>query len=411
MSSVLRTPETLDADVLIIGGGLVSGTLACALGGAGLDVVVVDRDDPGTALDAAFDGRASAIARASQRLLLGVGLWTDLKARATPILDIRVADGSSPLSLHYDHRAVSDQPFGYMIENRDIRRALAERLAALATVRYLAPATVGDLDRSPVGAEARLADGRRVRAMLAVGADGRGSATRTAANIRVTRWSYDQTAIVCTVAHERPHGHVAIERFLPAGPFAILPLTGDRSSLVWTERVDLAPAIMALSEADFAAELGVRFGDFLGRLNVVGPRWSYPLSAQFSATVTARRLALAGDAAQAIHPIAGQGLNLGIRDAAALAEVVVDAWRLGLDVGSGTVLEGYRRWRRFDSALMIAVTDGLNRLFSHNIPALRLARGLGLAAVERTPLLKKTLMRHAMGVLGELPRLLRGEAL
>jgi len=411
MSSVPRTPETLDADVLIIGGGLVSGTLACALGGAGLDVVVVDRDDPGTALAAAFDGRASAIALASQRLLLGVGLWPDLEARAAPILDIRVADGSSPLSLHYDHRAVSDQPFGYMIENRDIRRALAERLAALATVRYLAPATVGDLDRSPVGAEARLADGRRVRAMLAVGADGRGSATRTAANIRVTRWSYDQTAIVCTVAHERPHGHVAIERFLPAGPFAILPLTGDRSSLVWTERVDLAPAIMALSEADFAAELGVRFGDFLGRLNVVGPRWSYPLSAQFSATVTARRLALAGDAAQAIHPIAGQGLNLGIRDAAALAEVVVDARRLGLDVGSGTVLEGYRRWRRFDSTLMIAVTDGLNRLFSNNVPALRLARGLGLAAVERTPPLKKALMRHAMGVLGELPRLMRGEVL
>lgn len=411
MTAHARTPETLDADVLIIGGGLVGGTLACALGGAGLNVVVVDRDDPGTALDAAFDGRASAIARASQRLLLGVGLWPDLEARAAPILDIRVADGSSPLSLHYDHRAVGDQPFGYMIENRDIRRALAGRLAALATVRYLAPATVEGLDRSPAGAEARLADGRRVRAMLAVGADGRGSATRTAADIRVTRWSYDQIAIVCTVAHERPHGNIAIERFLPAGPFAILPLTGDRASLVWTERADLAPVIMALGKADFAAELGARFGDFLGRLKVVGPRWSYPLSAQFSATVTARRLALAGDAAQAIHPIAGQGLNLGIRDAAALAEVVVDARRLGLDIGSGTVLEGYRRWRRFDSTLMIAVTDGLNRLFSNNVPALRLARGLGLAAVERTPLLKKALMRHAMGVLGELPRLMRGEAL
>ena len=405
------TPETLNADVLIIGGGLVGGTLASALGGAGLDVVVVDRDEPGTALAAAFDGRASAIACASQRLLQGVGLWPDLEARAAPILDIRGADGSSPLSLHYDHRAVGEQPLGYMIENRDIRRALAGRLAALTTVRYLAPAMVEGLNRSPAGAEARLADGRRVRALLAVGADGRGSPTRTKAQIRVTRWSYDQIAIVCTVAHERPHGQIAIERFLPAGPFAILPLTGDRASLVWTECADLAPVLMALGEADFADELGRRFGDFLGQLKVVGPRWSYPLSAQFAATVTARRLALAGDAAQSIHPIAGQGLNLGIRDAAALAEVVVDARRLGLDVGSVAVLKGYRRWRRFDSILMIAVTDGLNRLFSNNVPALRLVRGLGLVVVDRTPPLKKALMRHAMGVLGDLPRLMRGEAL
>ncbi|HJO97004.1 MAG: UbiH/UbiF/VisC/COQ6 family ubiquinone biosynthesis hydroxylase [Rhodospirillales bacterium] len=411
MTARTRPAATLDADVLIVGGGLVGGTLACALGGAGMDVVVVDREDPQTALEAAFDGRASAIALASQRLLRGVGLWGELEPRAAPILDIRVADGSSPLSLHYDHGAVGDQPFGYMIENRDIRRALALRLAALENVHNLAPAAVAGLDRSPGGAEARLADGRRVRAALVIGADGRGSQTRSGAKIRVTRWSYGQTAIVCTVAHERPHGNVAIERFLPAGPFAILPLTGDRSSLVWTERADLAPAIMALGAAEFAAELGRRFGDFLGTLKVVGPRWSYPLSAQFASTITARRLALAGDAAQAIHPIAGQGLNLGVRDAAALAEVVVDARRLGLDIGSGTVLEGYRRWRRFDSLVMIAVTDGLNRLFSNNVPALRLARDLGLAAVEKTPPVKKVLMRHAMGVLGELPRLMQGEAL
>ena len=406
-----RPPATLNADILIVGGGLVGGTLACALGGAGIDVVVVDRENPGDALDAGFDGVPSAIAQASQRLLHGVGLWPELEGRAAPILDIRVADGASPMSVHYDHRAVGEQPFGYMIENRDIRRTLALRLAGLDSVRYLAPATVKDLERSPAGVEARLADKRRVRAALVVGADGRGSPTRTAADIRVTRWSYGQTAIVCTVAHEKPHENVAIERFLPAGPFAILPLTGERSSLVWTERADLAPAIMALDEAEFAAELGLRFGDFLGRLEVIGGRWAYPLSAQFAATVTARRLALAGDAAQAIHPIAGQGLNLGIRDVAALAEVVVDARRLGLDVGAGTVLEGYRRWRRFDSTLMVAVTDGLNRLFSNNVPALRLARDLGLAAVERMPPVKEVLMRHAMGVLGELPRLMRGEAL
>jgi 2-octaprenyl-6-methoxyphenol hydroxylase len=298
-----------------------------------------------------------------------------------------------------------------MIENRDIRRALALRLAHLDRVRILAPAMVAGLERSPGRVEASLADGRRVRAALVVGADGRGSTTRSAAQIRVTRWSYGQAAIVCTVAHDQPHGNVAIERFLPAGPFAILPLTGNCSSLVWTERADLAPAIMALGEADFAAELGRRFGDFLGPLNVVGGRWSYPLSAQFAVSVTARRLALAGDAAQAIHPIAGQGLNLGVRDAAALAEVVVDARRLGLDVGAGTVLEAYRRWRRFDAMVMVAVTDGLNRLFSNNVPVLRLVRGLGLAAVDKAPALKKTLMRHAMGTLGELPRLMRGETL
>ena len=411
MTASARPAETLDADVLIVGGGLVGGTLASALGGAGMDVVVVEREDPRSALGAAFDGRASAIAAASQRLLLGVGLWPDLEARAAPILDIRVADGSSPLSVHYDHRAVGVRPFGYMIENRHIRRALASRLAALANVRHLAPAAVEHLERGPGGVEARLADGRRVRAALSVGADGRGSRVRSGAQIPVTRWSYGQTAIVCTVAHERPHENVAIERFLPAGPFAILPLTGQRSSLVWTELADLAPAILALDEADFAAELGARFGDFLGRLAVVGRPSTYPLSAQFAATATAPRLALVGDALRAIHPIAGQGLNLGIRDAAALAEVVVDAHRLGSDVGAGTVLEGYRRWRRFDSTLMIAVTDGLNRLFSNNVPVLRLVRGLGLAAVDSTPPLKKALMRHAMGVLGELPRLMRGEAL
>ncbi|MEK9725336.1 MAG: FAD-dependent monooxygenase, partial [Rhodospirillaceae bacterium] len=261
------------------------------------------------------------------------------------------------------------------------------------------------------------ASGATVRARLAVAADGRASATRVAAGIGVTSWTYDQTAIVCTVRHDRHHGGIAHERFLPAGPFAILPLAGDppdagnRSSLVWTERADLAPAMMALDEAGFTAEVARRFGDFLGGLEAAGPRYSFPLGLQFAERMIAPRLALAGDAAHAMHPIAGPGVYKGLRDVAALAEVLVDAHRLGLDLGAQTVLERYARWRRFDNTLMLAATDGLNRLFSNDALPLRLARDLGLAAVDRLPPVKRLFMRHAMGLVGELPRLLRGERL
>ena len=253
--------------------------------------------------------------------------------------------------------------------------------------------------------------GGAVRARLAVAADGRDSALRREAGIAVTTWRYPQVGIVCTVAHERPHRGIAHERFLPAGPFAILPMTGNRSSLVWTERSDLAPAMMALGEAEFGSEVALRFGDFLGRLDVVGPRWSYPLALVHAERYADRRLALVGDAAHAIHPIAGQGLNLGLRDAAALAEALVDDRRLGLDIGAAGALERYQRWRRFDSLVLMAATDGLNRLFSNDIEPLRLARDVGLAAVNRAVPLKRFIMRHAMGTLGRLPRLVRGQPL
>ena len=246
---------------------------------------------------------------------------------------------------------------------------------------------------------------------LAVAADGANSSLRAAAGIETVRWSYEQTGIVCTVAHERPHRGIAHERFLPAGPFAILPMTGDRSSLVWTERADLASALMEASPAVFARELGARFGDFLGGLEPTGPRWSYPLNLTHAKRYTAPRLALAGDAAHAIHPLAGQGFNLGIRDAAVLAELVVDRARLGLDIGEGDVLAHYQRRRRFDSVLLIGVTDGLNRLFSNDSQGLRLIRDVGLAAVNEMPPLKRFFMRHAMGLAGDLPRLARGEPL
>ncbi len=411
MARAQMTAESIETEVLVVGGGMVGLTLATALAGAGVGVALVDRAAPAALTDAGFDGRVSAIAFGSRRVLEAIGLWPALGPHAEPILEIRVSDGDSPLFLHYDHADVGDQPLGHMVENRHIRRALFDLAAARDDLRLVAPSTIETVTRGAGGVAARLADGREVRARLVVAADGRCSALRRSAGINVTAWRYPQTGIVCTVAHERPHRGIAHERFLPAGPFAILPMTGDRSSLVWTERADLAPAMMALDDDAFGTEVARRFGDFLGDLEVVGPRWSYPLSLVHAEHYTARRLALIGDAAHAIHPIAGQGLNLGIRDVAALAEVLVDARRLGLDIGAADVLERYQRRRRFDSVVLAAATDGLNRLFSSDDPALRLVRGIGLDAVNRMAPLKRLFMRHAMGVVGDLPRLARGERL
>lgn len=405
------TGETINVDVLIVGGALIGGTLACALGRVGIRVAVVDMADPAVAMDAKFDGRASAIALSSRRLLEGIGVWDKVSNSAAPMLDIRVSEAGSRLFLHYDHGAVGDEPFGHMVENTMLRRALLETMNTLDSVRLFAPSSCVALDRSGGRVQARLSRGERISAQVAIAADGRGSPTREAAGIGIVTWRYDQIAIVCTVSHEEPHRFIAHEHFLPAGPFAILPLLGNRSSLVWTEREDLAPAILALDEEAFTIELRRRFGDFLGRVEVVGPRWSYPLCLHFANTAIAERLALVGDALHGMHPIAGQGLNMGFRDVAALAEVLTDAFRLGLDIGAPDVLERYQRWRRFDNMLMLALTDGLNRLFSNDITPIRLARTLGLGTVNRIPPLKRFFMRHAMGLVGDLPRLLRGQPL
>ncbi len=400
-----------EVEILVVGGGMVGATLACALGGAGVAVAVVDPQPAQVQTAAAFDGRASAIATGSKQVLAAVGVWPEIAGDAEPIIDIRVSDGSSPLFLHYDNADLGAGPLGYIVENRVLRRTFFERLSGLAGVTLHEGRTVASLKRGPNNVVAVLDDGSTIRAALAIAADGRRSPTRVDAGIGVTEWRYRQTGIVCTVAHARPHDGVAQEHFLPSGPFAILPMTGDRSSIVWTERADLAPAMMALDERDFTAELALRFGDYLGALHVVGPRFSYPLALSHADSYIARRLALAGDSAHAMHPIAGQGFNLGLRDVAALAEVVMDAARLGIDIGSTAVLERYERWRRFDNALMLAVTDGLNRLFSNDIGPLRLARDVGLAMVNQAPPLKRVLMRHAMGLVGDLPRLVRGEPL
>lgn len=406
----------ISSDVIIVGGGIAGMTLGLALSAGGLRPVVIDRLAPETDIAGDFDGRASAIAHGSANILKGIGLWPGFEAGASPIWDIRVADGHplrgvSSLFLHYDHADVGDNPFGYIIENRIIRQALQFAASARNGLELVRPATVVSVERHPFGVAVGTEDGRRFRASLLVAADGRGSQIRQDAGIQATVSMYRQKSIVCTVRHERAHKGTAVELFLPGGPFAMLPMTENRCNVVWTERLDLADRYLDLAEGAFLNELRQRFGGWLGELELAGPRFGFPLGVLHASRYTDQRLALLGDAAHAIHPIAGQGLNLGLRDVAALAELLVDGARLGLDIGAANVLGRYERWRRFDNMVLTAVTDGLNRLFSNDIAPVRAARDMGLAMVDRLPVAKKFLMRHAMGHVGELPRLVRGEAL
>jgi 2-octaprenyl-6-methoxyphenol hydroxylase len=418
----MASPDTAEPllDAVIVGGGLVGLGLAAALGGAGLKVAVVDRERPAAVLDPVFDGRVSAIAQGSRRILEAIGVWQKVAAEAEPILDIRVSEASSLLFIHFDHREVADaggaEPMGHIVENRVIRKALFDRVAELESVWLLAPMMVTRVVRDAGRVAVTLGDGRTLSARLAISAEGRTSRLRAEAAIPVTTWNYRQSALVCTVAHEFPHKGVAQERFLPTGPFAVLPMKDDalgthRSSIVWTDRADVIAHLTSLGDDDFNRELALRFGDYLGETAAFGKRWSYPLGLLLADSYVADRLALVGDAAHAIHPMAGQGLNLGIRDAAALAEVLVDAHRLGLDIGHVSVLERFQRWRRFDNVTLAAVTDGLDRLFSNAFPPLKLVRDLGLAGAGMIPPLRRFFMNHSMGNIGELPRMAKGEPL
>lgn len=404
---------SLNADVLIVGAGPVGLSVAVALAQAGLKVAAIDRADPARP---PVDGRTTAVSAATQRLFSAIGVWPGLKSRACPINDIRVTDGDAPLFLHFDHRALDEGPLGWIVDNVALRRALLARARALPGFSLYAPVELAKLDRGPARVRATLADGATIAAPLAIAADGRNSRLRREAGIRVTSWPYRQTAIACIATHERPHRNIAHERFLPAGPFAILPMLDDaegrhRASIVWTDRGEAVPALLALPKDEFDAELAHRFGDFLGAVEVLGGRFAHPLGLLHAERYTAERLALAGDAAHAIHPVAGQGFNLGVGDVAALAEVLVDAHRLGLDLGAPSVLADYQRWRRFDALAMAAMTDSLVRLFGMRAPGVRFMRDLGLTAVERLPRLKRFFMRQAMGMASGRPRLLQGEAL
>ncbi len=415
MNTVQHNSPSGKIDILIVGGGLVGGSLAVALASVGFNIVVADHIDQRSQLDAEFDGRASAIALTPQKMLTQIGMWQHIEDNTAAIKDIRVADGDSRLFLHYDHLDIGEEALGYMVENRFLRRAIFACIAQMPNITYAAPLKIKACRHHPGGVEAVAESGDTVTASLIVGADGRASQIREDAGISLIQWSYHQTGIVLTVGHERPHHNVAHEHFLPAGPFAILPLPTEngvnRASIVWTEPTDIAASLLALPADQFLAEFSNRFGDFLGELKLIGPRWSYPLSLQYAEKSTGERLALAGDSAHVMHPIAGQGLNMGMRDVAALAEVLTDARRLGMDIGAADVLAEYESWRRFDNTLMLALTDGLTRLFSNDIAPVRLARDFGLAVMNRAGPLKKFFVGHAMGKAGDLPRLLKGEAL
>lgn len=403
-------------DVVFAGGGMVGLSLAAALARSGLKVAVADRETPEAVMALDYDSRASAIALGSKRVLEGAGVWGEMADEASPIWDIRVVDGHplrgvSPLFLHYDHADVGEEPFGWILENRVTRQALHKVAARTEGLTLFAPSSVTRIDRDTDRAVAVLDTGEEIEAALAIAADGKFSKRREEAGIKISGWAYDQVSMVATVQHERSHEGVAVELFLPGGPFAMLPMTDNRSNVVWSEQKDRAARFMALDDDAFLAELKLRFGDWLGEVELTGPRFSFPLSLQQAERYTDTRFALIGDAAHAMHPIAGQGLNMGLRDVAAFAQVLVDAHRLGLDIGSQAVLRDYERRRRFDNVTLGAVTDGLLRLFSNDIPPVRLARDIGLAAVNRLPPVKKLLMRHAMGVVGELPRMVKGEAL
>lgn len=403
----------LRTDVLIIGGGLVGGSMACALAHHGVPCIVVDRDEQTVLVEEGYDGRCSAVALACQKVLDTIGVWRHMADDVGTIEQIRVADGDSLLFLHYHYQLLEEgQPLGFMAENRVMRRAIFRRLEDLPAATWLAPHSVESLDRGPDGITAELEDGRIIRAKLVIAADGRRSPTREAAGIPIHGWDYHQNGIVFTVWHERHHQNIAHEHFLPAGPFAILPLKGGHhSSLVWTERRALVDELLSLDDATFQAELMKRFGDFLGEVKVVSRKFSYPLTLQFARRYTDRRLALIGDAAHGMHPVAGQGMNFGLRDVAVLAEKIVEAHRLGLDVGTTTVLDDYQRLRRFDNLLMLGLTDAIVRLFSNDIAPLRLARDIGMAVVNKIDPAKRFFMRHAMGQVGILPKLMKGEAL
>lgn len=408
-------------DVIIAGAGLAGATFALAAAQGGLRVALIDPQPFEAQLAPTFDGRSTAIAWSTFRMLDALGLGEALRPHACRMDHILVTDGrrpgaasrpASPAFLRFDADEIADtnggEPLGYMVENRQIRVALAGAVAG-SGIDLRAPESVIAVETTGAAARVTLTDGTVLAAPVVIGAEGRGSAVRKAAGIETVGWTYGQSGVVATVRLGRDHGNVAHEYFLPGGPFAILPLTNRRASLVWTESTRAAQALGAASDEAFQAHLSRRFGEFLDGATPEGPRFVYPLSLELATRLTGGRTALIGDAAHGVHPVAGQGLNMGLKDAAALAEVLIEAMRLGEDIGSDLVLARYARWRRFDTVALAAGFDGFVRLFSNDMAPVRLARDLGMAAVNRIGPLRRAFMGEAGGATGELPRLLRGE--
>ena len=416
MISPISRIMDFDSDIVIVGGGLNGPALALALAQTGRSVTVLDAQSRPTLEGAEFDGRGYALALASQRLLKAIDVWPVVADHSQPMLDIKVSDGRagegpSPFFLHFDHREIEEGPMGYMVEDRYLRRALLEAMDAetLITQRYETMVTGQEIDAQ--GARLTLADRTTATARLLVGADGRTSGTAKRAGIGRTGWGYGQTALVAAINHELPHKGVAHQFFMPPGPLAILPLPGNQSSIVWSETDERAREIQALDDEAYLDVLRPRFGDFLGDISLAGKRFTYPLNLTLANSFIGDRLALIGDAAHGMHPIAGQGLNAGLRDVGALAEVVAEAARRGEDFASPLVLQRYQQWRRFDTATLAVATDGFNKLFSNDNPILRAGRDIGMGIVNAMPGLRRNFIREAAGLTGDLPKLLKGQAL
>jgi 2-octaprenyl-6-methoxyphenol hydroxylase len=402
-------------DILIAGGGAIGLSLACALADAlgSVKIGVIDRQSFAGAA-AVRDIRASAVSAGSQRLLAALGVWPSLAEHAQSVTAVDITDAAledvfRPILVSYDNTVEGGEPASYILENERLNASIVAAANRRANITLVGGTAVETYAAREHDAEITLAGGRRLRAPLLVAADGRASRLREQAGIGVVGWKYQQVGIVTTIQHEKPHHAHAVQHFLPAGPFAILPLPGNRSCITWTEEDVNGRAIMAHDDAGFLAEVEKRFRYRLGAIELAGPRAMWPLEMHLARAMIADRMVLVGDAAHLVHPIAGQGLNLGLRDVAALTEVVADAARLGLDIGSSIVLTRYERWRRTDAALSAAAFDGLNRLFSSDWTLLRTARSAGLALVDRLPVLKQFLVAEAAGLTGEVPKLLRGE--
>ena len=423
-SNIPQNVDVVCPDVVCIGGGLIGLTMTNALLQAGVSVAVIDKMPLDGQISPTYDGRASAIAAGSVNLFKHLGIWDDIAPYANPIDTIQVQEkhpvrGLSPLGLTFDGDN-SEHAFGYVVENNRMRSLLADKSLSYQspshqtrrTLHYIAPAHVTDIETDAHGATVSVTDdkGNRlsIRCPLVLACDGKFSQTRTMMGIQTTTLDYKQHAIVCTIKHQHPHHNKAIEQFMPAGPFAILPMTDNRSNIVWSCRPEHTSAYMDLSDTDFKAELSNHLGDWMGNFDIIGERHTYPFSLLHAHSYTAHRLALVGDAAHGMHAIAGQGFNLGIRDVAVLTEIIIDAMGTGQDIGSSIVLDNYDSWRRFDIVSLEAITNGLNALFSNDNPTLRIGRGAGMALLDKTTAPKQFFMKHAMGLVSsDMPKLLQ----
>ncbi len=402
-----------DSEIIIVGGGLNGPALALALADGGFSVTIIDALPARSRDQKGFDGRGYALALASQHLLAAIGVWPDVAENSQPINEVKITDGRagegpSGWMLHFDSRELTEGPMGYMVEDRYLSRALQGAVQKHPLITQINNETVVDQQVGPASVTVTTASGKTLTGSILIGSDGRASGTAKRAGIRRVGHDYGQTALVCAIEHDLPHHGIAHQFFMPPGPLAILPLPGNRSSIVWSETTKEAARINALPEDEYLDILRPRFGSFLGQIRLAGTRFTYPLNLTLAEHFIAPRLALIGDAAHGVHPIAGQGLNLGLRDVGALAEVLILGRRRGEDIGAPDVLERYQRWRQFDTTVMALATDAFNKLFSNDNSLLRLGRDMGLGMVNAMPSVRKRFIREAAGLSGDVPKLLQG---